>query len=213
MAPPLTIHPSASAPAVVAATVRTSRSGPSRRRRLSRFAFASAFAFGSPAGPSPAGPSLPPAPRTRSIARHSRSTRAGSGNASGGWGWGVRVVGHVGARLEARHLRVPPPRVVDPGPGARRPELRLAGVDHDHGHGRRPRVRRPQRPAPQRPAPQRRGGPVPLGRPPRPSRSVSRSTWRGLTGLSARFSRDSLAAANDRALPPAYSIFLSSPGL
>src|SRR5215207_4632498 len=47
----------------------------------------------------------------------------------------------------------------------------------------------------------------------RPSRSVSRSTWRALTGLSARFSRDSLAAANDRALPPAYSIFASSPGL
>ena len=46
-----------------------------------------------------------------------------------------------------------------------------------------------------------------------PSRSVRRSTWRALIEHSASRPSDSAAAWNDRALPPAYSIFFSRPGL
>jgi hypothetical protein len=46
-----------------------------------------------------------------------------------------------------------------------------------------------------------------------PSRSVRRWTCLALIGSSARRVSDSAAVSKDRPLPPAYSIFFSSPGL
>ena len=88
-------------------------------------------------------------------------------------------------------------------------ELSLAGIEHDHRHRRGlPVDRHAASAASMAVAARSRSAARSF-----PSRSVRRSTWRALIEHSARRPSVSAAAWNERALPPAYSIFWSRPGL